>query len=910
MATITGSNSANTITGDQNFAGENDSISAGGGADTVFGLGGNDTINGDGGADSLYGGDGDDRLFGGSQNDGLFGGDGNDTLTGGTGNDTLDGGVGTDTADFTGSTSALTVNLVNGTASGDGTDVLVSIENVIGGSGNDTLTGDSGANYLAGAGGNDRLFGGDGNDTLSGGLGNDSLDGGAGTDTADFTGATGNLNINLAGGTATGEGTDTLVSIENAIGGSGNDTLTGDSGANYLAGAGGNDRLFGGDGNDTLSGGLGNDSLDGGAGTDTADFTGATGNLNINLAGGTATGEGTDTLVSIENAIGGSGNDTISGTDDANILSGAAGNDSIVSGEGADTVFGGMGNDTIDGGADDDVLTGGPDSGERVATALDFNWITPATPDNTNLAGGFTQDTGGINVAVTYAPGVANVFRAEDDNPLYVEPGEPFNTNSAGYLSRPGAGTPTEVNFDFSSVAGSGYGSEVENVQFRISDIDRSSWTDRIIVRAYDANGNLVPVNFIEYSSEISVTGDTILATGNDTSSNLFDGSVLIQIPGPVASIEIIYDNVGTSQQFIVVSDIHFEAISVVDDDSIIGGAGNDTIYGGIGQDTLIGGADNDVLYGGAGNDSISGGSGDDTIEGGAGIDLLFGGDGNDVFIIRQADVGDTVSAEFISGGGPLGGPFENDYDTIDLSEFDWAKVVVTYDLLTDPTGETGTISIYADDAKTILLSVIEFTEIEKVIPCFTPGTMIMTDRGEVAVETLVPGDLVLTRDHGLQPLCWVGKRQLSHLDLVANPDLQPVRIGRGAFDGTGPDRSMLVSPQHRLLIEGATAELLFGEAEVLVAAKHLLGRPEVTRALPADGVCYIHILFDRHEIVQSDGIWTESFQPAERMLSAMEAAVRAEVVALFPEMATSANSYASARLSLKAHEARVLLAG
>ena len=70
----------------------------------------------------------------------------------------------------------------------------------------------------------------------------------------------------------------------------------------------------------------------------------------------------------------------------------------------------------------------------------------------------------------------------------------------------------------------------------------------------------------------------------------------------------------------------------------------------------------------------------------------------------------------------------------------------------------------------------------------------------------------------------------------------------------------------------GARAELLFGEAEVLVPAKHLVGQAEVTRALPEEGVTYIHILFDRHEIVQSDGIWTESFQPAERTLSAMEA--------------------------------------
>ena len=119
-----------------------------------------------------------------------------------------------------------------------------------------------------------------------------------------------------------------------------------------------------------------------------------------------------------------------------------------------------------------------------------------------------------------------------------------------------------------------------------------------------------------------------------------------------------------------------------------------------------------------------------------------------------------------------------------------------------------------------------------------------------------------------------------------------------------------MVSPQHRVLIEGAKAEMYFGESEVLVPAKHLLGLAEVTRALPAEGVTYVHILFDRHEIVQSDGLWTESFQPAERTLDALDAAARDEVLALFPDLAGDASAFPAARLSLKAHEAKVLLLG
>jgi hypothetical protein len=119
----------------------------------------------------------------------------------------------------------------------------------------------------------------------------------------------------------------------------------------------------------------------------------------------------------------------------------------------------------------------------------------------------------------------------------------------------------------------------------------------------------------------------------------------------------------------------------------------------------------------------------------------------------------------------------------------------------------------------------------------------------------------------------------------------------------------MLVSPQHRVLIEGARAELLFGEPEVLVPAKHLIGQTDATRALPQDGVTYVHILFDEHQVVLSDGLWTESFQPATRTLDAMEDEVRDEILAIFPELVADADAFPAARLSLKAHEARVLLA-
>lgn len=344
--------------------------------------------------------------------------------------------------------------------------------------------------------------------------------------------------------------------------------------------------------------------------------------------------------------------------------------------------------------------------------------------------------------------------------------------------------------------------------------------------------------------------------------------------------------------------------------DALFGDAGSDTLYGDTGNDLLrggteadlvYGGADQDTIYGDAGNDTLFGEVGNDILYGGAGSDLVYGGDDRDLISAAFADVS---GSENVFGGG---GGVDNDTLRVDITGFGWARIDLVYDPLN---AENGTITFFAADGITVL-GTLNFTDIENlVIVCFTAGTRIMTAAGPVAVEDMSPGDLVLTRDNGLQPLRWIGRRVLGPAELLARPELQPVRIGAGALGDAGPERSMMVSPQHRVLVEGARAEMYFGESEVLVPAKHLVGLAEVTRAVPEDGVIYVHILFDRHEIVLSEGIWTESFQPAERTLNALEAAARAEVLALFPELNTDATAFPAARLSLKAHEARVLISG
>lgn len=186
-------------------------------------------------------------------------------------------------------------------------------------------------------------------------------------------------------------------------------------------------------------------------------------------------------------------------------------------------------------------------------------------------------------------------------------------------------------------------------------------------------------------------------------------------------------------------------------------------------------------------------------------------------------------------------------------------------------------------------------------IPCFVAGTLIATPNGEVPVETLRAGDLVLTHDNGPQPLRWIGRRTVT-----AEGTFAPIRISPNTF---GQHRELLVSPLHRVLIRDALAELLFGETEVLVAAKDLVNDLTV-RPVEGGKVDYVHILFDEHQVVFSEGLATESFLPGPQSTKSFEREIIAEICALFPDLdPTTGNGYsAAARRTLRGFEARLLL--
>lgn len=167
---------------------------------------------------------------------------------------------------------------------------------------------------------------------------------------------------------------------------------------------------------------------------------------------------------------------------------------------------------------------------------------------------------------------------------------------------------------------------------------------------------------------------------------------------------------------------------------------------------------------------------------------------------------------------------------------------------------------------------------------CFTPGTLIATPRGEVPVEGLRLGDKVITRDNGLQEIRWLGHRDLDWSELNAHSHLKPVLVTTGSLGEGLPERDMLVSPNLRMLVTNDRTSLYFDEREVLVAAKHLVSGSRIT-SVDSSGVTYIAMLFDRHEVVLSNGAWTESFQPADHSLKGVGNAQRTELIDIFPEL-------------------------
>ncbi|QNM95693.1 calcium-binding protein [Chitinimonas koreensis] len=603
-------------------------------------------------------------LTGDGGNNSLNGGDADDTLIGGLGNDVLDGGNGSgDTVSYAGSTAGITANLaVTGTQNtgGAGVDKLLNVEHLIGGSGNDALAGNALDNRL------------------EGGLGNDTLLGGAGSDTASYASSTAAVTVTLAISSAQatgGAGIDRLIDIENLLGGSGNDVLTGN---------GGNNALTGGLGDDTLTGGLGDDRLDGGDGQDTANYADQTAALTINLSVSTMqnTGAGLDTLIGIENLIGGSGNDAFTGNSAANRLAG---------GQGADTLTGGTGNDTyfVDN-AGDVVVETSTDAGEiDTVNAHVDGYTLSANVENLLLQGPALAGTGNALANLLVGTAGNNTLNGGggDDTLIGglgndVLAGGAGTGDTASYADSVAAVTVSLAVTTAQNTGGAGTDTltDIENL---IGGFNHDALTGNALAnRLEGGTGSDTLTGGAGIDTLIGGFGDDVYGVDNasDVMSEEADAGI------DTVAVQFSGYTLGANLENLRLEGAALTGSGNALANRLIGNAGNNIFNGGNGDDTLLGGMGNDILdggsgwgdtasyedataavmvslavtsaqntggagsdtlanienlIGGSGNDALTGNALDNRLAGGAGQDTLTGGGGNDTYVVDNA--GDVI---------------------------------------------------------------------------------------------------------------------------------------------------------------------------------------------------------------------------------------------------------------------------
>jgi len=193
-------------------------------------------------------------------------------------------------------------------------------------------------------------------------------------------------------------------------------------------------------------------------------------------------------------------------------------------------------------------------------------------------------------------------------------------------------------------------------------------------------------------------------------------------------------------------------------------------------------------------------------------------------------------------------------------------------------------------------------------IPCFVTGTEILMSDGTLKkVDDITEGDLVQTRDNGVRMVRWAGSTRLGRKFLQQFPEYRPIRIKANTF---GEHDEICVSPQHRALLSHADADLLFGTgSEVLATAKSLAECSAAEVVTDDQAVTYYHLMFDDHEIIRSNGLWTESFNPGRQIIDSMDRQARDEIITLFPDLEDKENAlFKDARPMLKPKEVKILL--
>ena len=631
-------------------------------------------------------------------------------------------------------------------------------------------------------------------------------------------------------------------------------------------------------------------------------------------------------------------------TDNAggNIITGSAGDNVITVTQGIDVVDGGLGSDRLV----VDYQTGGVVTGALTGfTAADGRSVSMTGVEHVTVysGGGIDNITTGAGDDYIYGGNGANTIIAGGGNNI-VETGDGVDTITTGsgndiIRAGDGASTIAAGGGDNIIINGSGIdtitfgdGTNIVNVGAGASTVTGGDGNN-IVVGGLEAGigtitlgtgDNIVHMGDGANTIALGATGtgnntvttgsgvDTITVGGGDNFICAGDGANTITAGPTFAGDNII---IGGSGLDTITTGNGDNIIQAGDGaNTIAAGSGNNIISAGSGIDTIVAMGGNNRIEAGDGANTITTGAGNDTIHGGTGIDTITTGAGSDYIYA------DTGGADVIVAGDSAG-----DIDVLDVRFLGIEGVDYRINYSADP--QVGTIDRLG--AGGVTTSSFSFAGIESIIvgtdpvtaipilhcptapfACFTPGTMIDTADGRVAVENLTVGCMVLTRDHGHQPIRWIGSKQLDAATLRNNPALQPILIGQGALGRNEPDRDMMVSRQHRMLVSGWRVELLFGCGDALVKAAHLLGLAGVKAAELAT-VTYVHIMFDHHEVVLADGAWSESFQPGEHGLSGLDTGQRDELFTVFPELRSSADivQFDAAFQTLKAYEARVLFA-
>ena len=601
----------------------------------------------------------DNVISGSSANDCLNGGDGNDTIIGNgnndtsTGNnDTLIGGAGSDSIIASGNGNNI---LYDGTGSETGETGY-----------SDTLIGGNGTNIFFVSGVNDSVQGGTGLDTIYTPLNSISLN------TANTSNIENLLHGNKSGGALGGNFTGIGNSLYNVI--------TGGTGANSLYGDGGNDTLIGNSSNDTLSGGTGNDSLWGDGGFNVASYFYVGTNLSLSLTN-TATqtlyistssvaGQSDiDLLANIQGLIGGSGNDTLTGTSSsagysgANYLGGGDGNDILYGnanstvGTAGDTLDGGTGNDSLYGtsGQADSLFGGSGD--DYLSKMLTTTIVTSAIGKPTAYDGGDGFDTvdysylsntanklivtaTSTSIGTTFTVSVMNGSAlAELDTLTNIEATIGTKNNDSIDLS----GANTTVNLSLTGNGGA-------------DSLIGSGGNDTLT--AYSAQNTMGASSLSGGAGNDSLMGgsanDTLSGgTGNDSldgGAGTGDIADYTYSNGGLLKISDTQSLSGGGSAFSVTVGNNADDIDLlVNMEGIrFAGTGNYTVDGSLASFALnidgSSGSGNDSILGGSGNDTLRGGSGNDSIQGGFGTNLIYGGSGTNLIDYSYIQSGHTLN--------------------------------------------------------------------------------------------------------------------------------------------------------------------------------------------------------------------------------------------------------------------------